>query len=332
MTALFNARGSPLVSWPWWLTVGLGVLAWGASLPLLSHPGWPESMLLLAALVVVPLGLVVVARTGPDVRPGWSWRAASWLRFPATLALAYSFVRPAGGLAVLLATPWLAVTLLVAVDGFARLLRGPRGAGVVAAGVGMAYLAVGGVWTVIARAGWRPLGFPDVIVLMTGVHFHYAGFALPVLVGRAADDLEDTLSRVTVVGVLAGVPLVAVGIADAQVGHGLLPPHRLEFLAAVVMAASGLLAATLQGRLALRPGRPTAVRALLFVSGLALPAPMALAGLYALGNSTHLVHLDLDTMFRAHGAVNALGFSVPGLTAWALDRGRAMRTETHGCD
>ena len=51
---------------------------------------------------------------------------------------------------------------------------------------GLVYLAVGGVWTVIARAGLRPLGFPDLIVLLTAVHFHYAGFALPVLAGLVA--------------------------------------------------------------------------------------------------------------------------------------------------
>ena len=43
---------------------------------------------------------------------------------------------------------------------------------------------------------------------------------------------------------------------------------------------------------------------------------MALAGLYSLGACLHVAWVDLDAMFRYHGAVNALAFTLPGLLAW----------------
>ena len=41
----------------------------------------------------------------------------------------------------------------------------------------VAYLSVGAGWLVLSRAGLRPEGFSHEIVELTGVHFHYAGFA-----------------------------------------------------------------------------------------------------------------------------------------------------------
>jgi len=38
-------------------------------------------------------------------------------------------------------------------------------------------LAVGGAWLVASRLGMRPMGIQEPIVLLTAVHFHYAGFA-----------------------------------------------------------------------------------------------------------------------------------------------------------
>ena len=113
------------------------------------------------------------------------------LRAPAAWALVASFALPPGRAAAALALPWLAITGAAALRGLGRLRAGPRTPAWLCLGVGPVYLAVGGAWAVIARAGLCPLGFPDVIVLMTAVHFHYAGFALLVLVGRAAGASAD---------------------------------------------------------------------------------------------------------------------------------------------
>jgi hypothetical protein len=298
-------------------TATIGSPSWVAALVAL-RPGWPGAMLLLGALVVVPLGLGIVDPPKARGRHARPWWAAERLRLPAALALVAAFALPAGAPAALLILPWLVVGLLVAFDGLVRFVRGPRTVAEVSLDAGLIYLAVGAAWAVVARAGLRPLGFPDVIVVMTAVHFHYAGFALPLLAGLAARELGGPIAGAAALGVVAGVPLVAAGIIDAQVASGLFPPHRLELAASWLLAASAVLVGLAQLRLALRPGRPVAARALLAVSGLAPLGPMALAGLYTLGACLHVAWVDIDAMFRYHGAVNALAFILPGLLAWGM--------------
>jgi hypothetical protein len=291
-----------------------GALAWAVGL-LTLRPGWPEAILLLASLVIVPLGLGLVVSS--DLRDGSRpWRMAVRLQFPAALALTASMVLPVGVAAVLLAIPWLVTTGLVALHGLWRLRRGPHAASEVCLDAGLLYLAVGGIWTAIARAGLRPLGFPDLIVLLTAVHFHYAGFALLVLASLVARALGGPTARAACLGVIAGVPLVAAGITDAQLVPGILPPRLLELVASVIMGASSILVGLLQLRLAARTGMAALARALMAVSGLSLLAPMVLAGLYALGSFEGAVRLDIPAMLHYHGAVNALGFALPGVLSW----------------
>ena len=302
------------------LTALAGGLVWATSIGVL-RPGWPEAMLLLASLVVVPLGLDLLAPPGPHGRHARLWSVAHGLRAPAAWALVASFALPPGRAAAALALPWLAITGAAALRGLGRLRAGPRTPAGLCLGVGPVYLAVGGAWAVIARAGLRPLGFPDVIVLMTAVHFHYAGFALLVLAGRAAGALGGPAAGAACLGAVAGVPLVAAGITDAQLMPGLLPPRAAELVATGVMATAGVLVGLLQIRLATRPDRPPLARALLAVSGAAILLPMGLAWFYALGAYRHAVWIDIAGMFRYHGAVNALGFALPGLLAWHVTPG-----------
>jgi hypothetical protein len=293
-----------------------GALAWAIGL-LMFRPGWAEAMLLLASLVIVPLGLGLVVSS--DFRDrSWPWRMAVRLQFPAALALMGSVTQPAGVVAVLLAVPWLATTGLVALHGLWRLWRGSHATSEVCLDAGLLYLAVGGTWTVIARTGMQPLGFPDLIILLTAVHFYYAGFALLVLTGLVARALGGPTARAACLGVMMGVPLVAVGITDAQLAPDILPPRLLELIASLIMAASSILVGLLQLRLAARAGKAAPARALMATSGLSLLAPMALAGLYALGSFQGTARIDIAAMLRYHGAVNALGFALPGVLSWHL--------------
>src|SRR5262249_30710618 len=141
------------------------------------------------------------------------WQAAFWLQLPAALALAGSFTLPAGLAAAVLALPWLGFTGLIAWMGLVSLVsRGPRPVEGFRIYSGFGFLCVGGAWTVVSRYGARPLGFSDLIVLATAVHFHYAGFVLPLLTGLAGRLLRSRTAQHAAVGVVLGVPLVAVGI------------------------------------------------------------------------------------------------------------------------
>jgi YndJ-like protein len=108
------------------------------------------------------------------------------------------------------------------------------------------------------------------------------------------------------------------GITDAQLAPHILPPRLLELTASAIMAASSILVGLLQLHLAARAGMPALARALMATSGISLLVPMALAGLYALGSFEGAAWIDIEAMLRYHGAVNALGFALPGVRSWQL--------------
>jgi hypothetical protein len=279
--------------------------------------GWVNALLLLGSLVIVPLGLGLALRSpgaGAAFRP---LRLAASLQFPCALLLAASFAVPAGPGAAALALPWLAVTGLIAFGGLARLWqRRFLPWAELCFDAGLLYLAVGGGWTVLAGGEIRPLGFALPIVLLTAVHFHYAGFALPLLTGLAGRSLGNGfLTRSAALGVIAGVPMVAVGITGSQLGLGPL----LEGAAAVLTAAAGLLTAALYLRLASRRSWTGAVRALWLLTALSLTCGMSLAALYGLRTWMSIPWLDLPWMWALHGTANSLGFALAGLIAWSLN-------------
>jgi hypothetical protein len=298
---------APVVSFSQLALAG-GVL-WCVALPFFWTQ-WAVALLLLAVLAVVPLGLGLAATPERRDANPHGWQLALELALPAGLLLVAAFALPSGAWAAGLALPWSAFTGLCAWLGLAHLRQGRRNLGEFCGDVGLIYLAVGGAWAVLSRAGINPLGLSDLIVLATAVHFHCAGFALPLLAGLAAQALPNGISRWAAVGVVTGVPLVAAGITLSTFGVR-LP----EGVAAWFLAAATLLVAGLHLRLAARPGRLLR-RTLFCISGLSLLAGMVLAAAYALGEYAGFHWLDVDTMVVTHGVVNALGFALPGLAAW----------------
>jgi hypothetical protein len=285
----------------------LGGILWLAFVAAVQ-PGWAESLLLLAPLVVFPLGLALLLPR----RQGAVLRLAAAVQLPAAVSLLGAFALPSGVAAVALALPWPGFTLLLALAGLMDLCRGlPRSAAEASAVASLLFPAVGGGWLVLSVLGARPLDFSPEIVRATAIHFHYAGFALPLLAWLTASAQPGAAARAAAVGVVAGVPLVALGITLSAFGVRLL-----EWLAAWFLVGACVPLAVLQLKLASRPGRPG--RVLLAVAGLSLLAGMGLAALYAWGNYWGPAWLDIPLMARTHGALNALGFALPGLLAWNL--------------
>lgn len=292
-------------------------------------PAWVHALLLLAPLALLPLGIELVARsdgrtTGGGTGPARCLHLAGALQLPAAGLLAVSYLLRQGPVAAGLALPWLAVAGLIALAGLLRLReRGLCPVTELALDAGLVYLVVGAAWAVSDRLGFRPLGFPAVIVLLTAVHFHYAGFILPVVTGLAARRTGGRAASLAALGVVAGVPLVAVGITATQLGLG----PWIEAIAAWTVAGAGALVAWLHLRLAVRPVYPGLARALWTVAALSLAASMGLAALY--GSRFHLPQvrrLDIAWMQALHGAANTFGFAAAGLLGWWLAPRRAPET------
>jgi hypothetical protein len=299
----------------------VGGIFWCAALVVLRpgpfDTGWARLILLLAPLVLVPLGLRLAGVTSSLDRLA---RAVVVLQLPAALALGFSFLLDQGLPAAALSLPWLATTGLMALVGLRAgwsNRRGPLREFCIAAG--LVYAAVGGGWAVLDRWGVRPLDFDAVIVLLTAIHFHYAGFALPLLTGLAAGQVRGRMARLAGVGVVVAVPLVAVGITATQLRLGPLP----ECAASCLLAAAGVLTACLYFRLAARRDWPRATRVLWAAVALSLTGSMLLAALYGLRFYLPVAWLDIPWMRALHGTANAIGFALAGLVSWTLVERRA---------
>jgi len=291
--------------------IWLIILVWLHPSPF--QTGWAMRLLLLAPLVLAPVGLRLAILSDRNVSAFGLLLLSSQLQFPSAVVLAIAFLQPPGLLAGLMSLPWFITTAIISWMGFVHIReRGLKSWENLCIDAGLVYLVVGGGWTVLSRWGMRPLNFEPVIVLLTAIHFHYAGFLLPIFTGLAAQKLKGALSRLAVFGVIAGVPLVAVGITATQLGFG----TWLESFAALVLAGAGLLTAWLHLRLAAQKHWPSTVRVLWSIAAFSLAFSMILAALYGLRFNLSLAWLDIPWMRALHGSANALGFGLAGVMAW----------------
>ena len=275
---------------------------------------WPLEVwiLLCGPLVVVPLGLSLRSRAGISTIEQRLWQVTKWLQWPAAIAFVVAFAfAEQSYLAAAFTLPWLVTTLLLALVGLLRLQRnGWQLNGQTAASAALIFLPVGAGWAVLSRAGIRPQDFSHAIVLLTAVHFHYAGFALPILTSRVIGERPGWLEKVLVAAVVVGVPAVGVGIS--------LSP-TIEVAAAIALTIACLGIASLQLSYAWRI-RDRNASPLLFVSAASLLTAMALAATYAVGEFLGQPWLPIPAMIATHGVLNAFGFAICGLAGHALNR------------
>jgi hypothetical protein len=164
--------------------------------------------------------------------------------------------------------------------------------------VGLIYFLVGGGWLIVSRLGAQPLGFGDTTVLLTAVHFHYAGPVASIIAGLVGRHLWwsgltlGPIYRLSAIGVV----LAAAALALAA---------SLIALAMVTVRLSG----TITSRLA---------AALVLVSAVASTMAMLFAAGYGIGQGLRVPTVSLATMVRVHGLLNAGGFAICGLLGWTI--------------
>jgi YndJ-like protein len=283
---------------------------------LVLHLTLVDLLLLFATLVIVPLGLRLVPFAGPRAR-----RVLGVARivqpFGALAAVASFFITP-GWTAAAVALGWLITCAVASLAGLMELIdrRSLRPVHLVPAAA-VAYLSVGAGWLVLSRAGLRPEGFSHEIVELTGVHFHYAGFAATLMGALTIGAVRDRgrLARFAsgaAMLVVIGVPITAAGIAT---GSGLLTVAGPVLLGTGVLSIAGITGLAIAPRV-LRP----AARWLLWVSAAGVVVPMLLGVDYAIGRVVPIPALDLRAMSLIHGDLNALVFALCGLLGWTLVR------------
>jgi len=267
-------------------------------------------LFLLAPLVLVPLGYRLIELATPGARPP---DLAIRLLVPAASLLVVAFWLPAGPVAALLAAPWLAATGLTALVAGVRWSRDPtRFQPDVrhATDTAVAFLAVGAAVAFTERLGAQPFGFSTTIILLTAVHFHFAGFVLPLAGALAYRRRLARWLELAIGAVVVGIPVTALGFFGLPLAN---------WVGAVLTAAGGfgigiatlVIALTLVGR-----GATTFA----VIAGASLLISMPMAVIYATGTLTGAAWLGMDVMARIHGGLNAVGFALPAMLAWTLDR------------
>ena len=289
----------------------------------LARIGAIELLFLFAPLVIVPLGMElgrVVGAAGRVAEVGRRLQPVG-----AAMAVVAMWMAP-GKWAGSVALGWFVVCGLMAGAGVMELIRAPwRDAGKSARAtwtqsilaVARIDLAVGGAWLVASRWGMRPMGIQEPIGLLTAVHFHFAGFATATIAAATLQFAErrgevGRWLRV-VVGLVIGMPIV--------VAAGFVISPGLKMGAAILFSASvaGLAIAV---RACGTKAEDGTARLLLQVAAGAVFAGMVLSGSYAVADYLGSEVLTIPQMARTHGVLNAVGFCLPGLLGWLVEKSR----------
>lgn len=264
-----------------------------------------------AVLVIVPLGLSLFR---PDDRRGLAlYRLVVFAQPVAALLTVASFFFEKGVLSAALASSWLVLNLLIALLGLLRLTsRGFHRVEELSIVAGLLYLPVAGAWLVVYRLGVQPFGYGEMIILLTAVHFHFAGFATPLIAGMsgrvlAGRDHPRRVFTAVVLAIVAAMPLVAAGITFSP---------WIGFVGALLLTTGLVLLAVLTVGW-VRQAISTRWRVLLLIGAIASCAAMVLACLYAYSLATHTLILTIPTMALTHGLLNAFGFVTCSLVAWS---------------
>ncbi len=267
----------------------------------LSHV---EILLIAAPLWLIPLAFHIIKK------PNW----LIWIAVSCGLLFATAYHFPKGIYSSLFILPWLIYSLIFLFKKLneAILLKKNKLHEYVELAAYL-YLPVGIIWAAIDRLDIPFLGYDPTIILLTGVHFHYAGFILPLVTSWLVETKVSIIYKLTAIGIIIGIPLVALGISSSHFNW----PVWIEVLSVSIMTLSGTLVGILHLRLGIRT--KNWIQKMCFaVGGLALIAGMSLAFCYGWRHVFIIETLTIPWMYAVHGTCNAVGFAAPVLIGWKL--------------
>jgi hypothetical protein len=273
-----------------------------------------QRLLLLAILVLTPLALRLVSSADAPPR---LYRLLIMVQPFASLLSAAMFAFPIGPAAGILGAVWIVFAGLSALYGLLRLL--PRRFNTpleeICVSLALMYWPVGAAWLTASRLGMHPLGFGDVVVLLTATHFHF----IPLVALISAGVIGRVLRRehLSVWGVYRAVAL-GLMISPAFVALGITYWLVLESIAAIVLALCLIILAALCLLCVIPTVKELRPRLLISLSALSVLATMGFAVVYALGRLTGAWAISIPTMVQFHGWVNGIGFGLAGLVGWNM--------------
>ncbi len=267
---------------------------------LIGTDHWPFLLLTVAQLVYVPIALRLVMVPGD-----WLSRYYWYFAVPAYVSVVVIQWVPSQWDSFL-ADVYLVFTVIIACYGLSRFIdRGFTNIEEFAIDSGLVYLALGGGWYFAYVAG-IDTGFTPLITWLTGIHFHYSAFLLPIFVGFLGRLYKNKFYRFICLVIIVSPMVVAIGITFS----------RWIELFSVILYIFGI-----YGLLYLTWKTPFVSRIqkwFVRVSFAALGLTIVFSLFYALGNGFGIVSVSIDFMLRFHGLLNCVLFAMIGLIGWSL--------------
>ena len=261
---------------------------------------WPFLLLTVAQLVYVPIALRLVM-----VQGDWLSKYYYYFALPAYVSVVL-LQMASSNWDGLLAGIYLLFTVIIAFYGVSRFFtRGFTNIEEFAIDCGLIYLALGGGWYFAYVVG-IDTGFTPLITWLTGIHFHYSAFLLPIFVGLLGRLYKTTFYKVICSIIILSPMIVAIGITFSR---------WIELLSVILymFGIYGLLYLTWKTPF---PGRLQ--KWFLRISFAALGLTIVFSLFYALGNGFGLITVSIDFMLRFHGLLNCVLFAMIGLIGWSL--------------
>jgi len=255
---------------------------------------WYFLMLTVAQLLFVPLTLQLILKKEN--------RLYYYFAIPAFVAVSILQTTTNTQFDILLAAIYLLFTFVVALYGFGRFIR--RGfvhLEEFSIDVGLMYLFIGGMWF-FAYIAEIDTGFSPLITWLTGIHFHYSSFLLPVFVGFLGRLYKTTLYKIVCTIVLISPIFVAIGIT-------FFPWFEVISVLLYIFGMYGLIFLAFKA-----PFSSTLQKFLVLISFVALGITIIFSLMYAARVPT----VNIDFMLRFHGFFNCVLFALCGLIGWAL--------------
>ncbi len=188
--------------------------------------------------------------------------------------------------------------------------------------IAYADLVLGAAWLVLSRAGFRPMGFQEPIILLTAVHFHYSGFATALIASATLREFEIRQLRMpglpTLIWLIALLPFV--------LAAGFVFSPALRFVAAISLSACVTALALISGWMT-GDWKSTPATVYLRVGTCAAMGAFSLAGLYAVSEYFKRDWITIPGMANSHGLLNGLGFVLLSLLAWLMELNQRAAVE-----
>ncbi|WP_042473657.1 YndJ family protein [Bacillus ndiopicus] len=206
---------------------------------------------------------------------------------------------------IVTATLYLLATAMISLIGLRRFLQlGFINTAEIAIDIGLIYLVIGGMWFFAYSVG-IDTGFSPLITWLTAIHFHYSAFLLCISVGLLGRTTKSSLYKPVVAVIISGPIMMAIGITLSTV---------IEMVSAILY----ITAIYLLFFITMRTKFPYVQAIFIRLSIAAICFSIFWSVLYAYGNFTGRVIVEIPDMLRFHGFVNCYVFGVFTVLAWML--------------